>query len=96
MNTGAIFNCLNGVSNKHLGLSFIGYYVEGYSPKSDIRFMTLVDLVEMLSDWLAASKRHKDGDVFRSIEINQERFGYPNDFKEILKNTAKYLLKIGV
>src|ERR1051325_10482674 len=40
------------------------------------RGMTLIDLIEMLCDWKAAGLRHNDGDLFRSIKINQERFGY--------------------
>jgi hypothetical protein len=47
----------------------------------------------MICDWLAAVKRHKDGDIFRSIEVNQERFGYSDEIKEILKNTAEYFLR---
>ena len=51
--------------------------------------MTLMDIVEMLADWKAASERHADGDILKSIEINQERFGYPDMLKQIFINTAK-------
>lgn len=50
--------------------------------------MTLVDLVEMICDWHAATQRHEDGDIHRSIEINQERFGYGDQLKRILHNTV--------
>lgn len=53
--------------------------------------MNLMDLVEMLCDWKAASERHEDGDIYKSIVINQERFHYSNDVKELLLNTAKRL-----
>jgi len=53
--------------------------------------MNLVDILEMLCDWLASTKRHADGDIFKSIEINQKRFGYSDDLKNILKNTACWL-----
>lgn len=56
-----------------------------------IRDMSLVDLVEMLCDWLAATKRHDDGDIRRSIELNQERFGYSDELKQILYNTLEFL-----
>jgi len=56
--------------------------------ENGIRGMNLVDLSEMFCDWMAATKRHADGDIMRSIEINQERFGYSDDIKEVLKNTA--------
>jgi hypothetical protein len=52
-----------------------------------IRGMSLVDLTEMLCDWKAATLRHDDGDIRRSIEINQERFGYSDELKQILINT---------
>lgn len=51
--------------------------------------MTIMDIVEMLVDWKAASERHADGDIARSIEINQKRFGYPDMLKQIFLNTAE-------
>lgn len=59
--------------------------------KNGIRGMNLVDLIEMLCDWLAATKRHEDGDILKSLEINQKRFGYSDEFKNILKNTLSVL-----
>lgn len=56
--------------------------------ENGIRGMTLVDLLEMICDWYAASMRHADGDIMRSIDLNQTRFGYSDDLKEIFKNTA--------
>ena len=53
----------------------------------DIRLMNLVQLIEMLCDWKAATMRHNDGDIRRSIEINQKRFGYSDELKVILLNT---------
>lgn len=53
--------------------------------------MTLMDVLEMVCDWLAATKRHADGDIMRSIEINQKRFGYSDDLKTILHNTVSSL-----
>lgn len=50
--------------------------------------MTLVDLIEMICDWKAASMRHADGDIHRSIDINQKRFGYSDELKLILFNTV--------
>lgn len=57
--------------------------------KNGISGMNLVDLIEMLCDWTAATLRHKDGDIFKSIEINQKRFGYSDELKNILFNTVK-------
>ena len=58
------------------------------NPKGGIGGMTLLDLVEMLCDWKAATMRHNDGSILRSIEINQERFGYGDELKQILRNTV--------
>jgi hypothetical protein len=56
-----------------------------------IKDMSLLDLLEMLCDWDAASKRHADGSILKSIEINQERFKYGDELKKILLNTAQEL-----
>lgn len=54
-----------------------------------INDMTLVDLVEMICDWKAASQRHNDGNLLKSIELNAQRFKYNDQLKQILINTAK-------
>lgn len=50
--------------------------------------MTLVDLVEMLADWKAATERHENGDLAKSLEIQRERFGLSDQLVSILRNTA--------
>jgi hypothetical protein len=55
--------------------------------KNGIRGMSLVDVVEMLVDWKAATLRHADGDIRRSVEQNQKRFGYSDELKQIFLNT---------
>lgn len=52
--------------------------------------MTLVDLVEMLADWKAATERMRTGtgDIAKSIRINQVRFGMSDELTQILLNTA--------
>lgn len=51
--------------------------------------MNLIDLVEMFCDWKAASERHNDGNLLKSININATRFGYDDQLKRIFLNTAK-------
>jgi len=51
--------------------------------------MTLVDLIEMLADWKAATERHSTGDLYKSLLINQERFKMSGQLLDILVNTAK-------
>ena len=61
-----------------------------------INNMSLVDIVEMLCDWKAATLRHNDGDLLKSIELNQKRFGYSDELKQIMLNEAKYMYKYRV
>ena len=51
--------------------------------------MTLLDLIEMLADWKAATMRHTDGDMGKSLAINRERFGISDQLASILENTVK-------
>lgn len=51
--------------------------------------MSLLDIIEMLVDWKAATERMKDGDIVKSITINQERFGMTDQLTSILRNTAR-------
>ena len=57
--------------------------------ENGIQDMNIVDICEMIADWKAASLRHADGDIMKSIEINQKRFGYSDELKSILINTVK-------
>lgn len=57
--------------------------------ENGIQDMNIVDICEMIADWKAASLRHADGDIIKSIEINQKRFGYSDELKSILINTVK-------
>ena len=51
----------------------------------------LFDLIEMFFDWKAATERHNDGDIYKSITLNQKRFGYDAILHSIFTNTAKRL-----
>jgi hypothetical protein len=53
-----------------------------------IHGMNLVQLIEMLCDWKAATERHADGDLRRSIQQNAERFGYRDEIAALLTVTA--------
>jgi hypothetical protein len=59
--------------------------------KHGIDDMTLLDLVEMLADWKAASERHNDGNILKSIEHNGKRFEMSPQLIRIFENTAKEL-----
>lgn len=53
--------------------------------------MNLIDLIEMFCDWKAATLRHADGDIIKSIEINAKRFNISPQLKQILQNTVSLL-----
>ena len=53
-----------------------------------VKDMDLVDIVEMFCDWTAATKRHNDGDIFRSITLNEKRFGIGETMSSVFRNTA--------
>jgi hypothetical protein len=53
--------------------------------------MNLVDIVEMLCDWFAASQRHKDGSIRVSILRNADRFNYDGRLVSIFTNTIDFL-----
>lgn len=67
------------------------YAVNDHHPEhfqGGIAEMSLISLIEMLCDWKAATLRMKNGDLKTSIEKNQARFGYSDELKRILINTA--------
>lgn len=59
--------------------------------KNGVNDMNLLDIVEMLCDWKAASERHNDGNIRKSIEHNADRFGLSPQLVRILENTADVL-----
>lgn len=58
--------------------------------KNGIDGMTLVDLIEMLADWKAATERHTDGDLYVSLAKNRARFGMSSQLTQLLYNTARH------
>ncbi len=57
--------------------------------ENGLQGMSLLDLVEMLCDWKAASLRQPNSLSLReSIAVNQERFKYSDELRQVLLNTA--------
>lgn len=63
------------------------YYLNG------IDGMSLFDLIEMICDWKSAGLRHADGDIYKSLDINKDRYKITPQLYEILKNTVDLLEK---
>jgi len=57
--------------------------------KNGINDMTLIDLIEMLVDWRAATERVKNGNIRKSIEINAARYGISPQLTQIFENTVR-------
>ena len=71
------------------------YTVSRHHPEcftDGINGMNLVDILEMLCDWRAACDQHKDGDIFKSIQICKQRFNISDQLAQILVNTVNDLL----
>lgn len=67
------------------------YAVNDHHPEhfpNGIMDMDLLQVVEMLCDWKAATMRHADGDLFNSIQYNAARFGYGDEIRHLLLRTA--------
>ena len=56
--------------------------------KDGVNDMNLLDLVEMFCDWKAATMRHNDGNIRKSIAHNADRFGLSPQLVKILENTV--------
>lgn len=59
-----------------------------------IKDMSLLDLIEMFVDWKAATERHADGDLERSITLNKQRFGYSDELESIFRRTRCELFPV--
>lgn len=57
--------------------------------KNGIDDMDLADIVEMFFDWKAASERHADGSIEKSIKINTHRFSMTGQLANIFHNTVQ-------
>lgn len=57
--------------------------------------MTLLDIIEMLADWKAATERHDDGDIRRSLAINTRRFCIPPAINRLMDLTIEELAWYG-
>lgn len=70
------------------------YSVNRHHPEffeNGIEGMNLFDVLEMVLDWYAATKRHADGDIQKSIEVNTDRFNLSPQLVQIIKNTIPWI-----
>jgi hypothetical protein len=55
--------------------------------KNGVSDMNIIDIIEMLCDWKAATVRHKNGNLKKSIEHNKDRFDLSSQLSNILENS---------
>lgn len=69
------------------------YSVNRHHPEyhpNGVQDMDLCDLVELICDWKAATERHENGSIMKSIKINTERFKLDEvKLSKIFENTIK-------
>ncbi len=68
---------------------FCGY--SQFTERPNVNGFDLFDLMEMFFDWKAATERHDDGNILKSIKINKDRFEMSDQLCEIFRNTANRL-----
>jgi len=56
-----------------------------------INSMNILDILEMFCDWKAATLRHDDGNIKKSIEHNAKRFNMDHQLTQILMNSIDLL-----
>jgi len=57
--------------------------------KDGIDEMDLVDILELLVDWKAASMREKDGSIEKSLQLGAEKYKISPQLVKILRNTVR-------
>lgn len=60
-----------------------------FTLRPNVDGMSLLDLIEMFCDWKAATERHADGDLGKSIQLNAKRFNLTPQLVAIFENTKK-------
>jgi hypothetical protein len=71
------------------------YELNSHHPEHYINLyqgMSEVDKLEMIADWISATKRHKTGNIYMSLKINQKRFQYSDEDKEWMKEIVETII----
>jgi hypothetical protein len=76
---------------KKLGPALVHHYAKNRHHTehwpNGINDMNIVDVVEMLCDWKAATERHDSGNLRQSIEHNAGRYHIDHQLTQIFKNS---------
>jgi hypothetical protein len=55
--------------------------------KNGVEDMAFIDVVEMFIDWKVACKKHADGDLSKSLGVNEKRFELDPQLTKIMRNS---------
>jgi flagellar basal body rod protein FlgC len=79
----------------HLGIALKHHYENNrHHPehfKNGIEDMNLIDLLEMMADWISASNNYENGNINRSLNILKTKYSIGHQLEKILKNTITYI-----
>lgn len=82
-------------SKELLGDALVHHYAKNrHHPEhyaNGVDDMNLIDLIEMLCDWKAASERHNSGNIRTSIDLNAQKYKINPQLARIMRNTVDYL-----
>lgn len=59
-----------------------------------INDFNLIDLIELLCDWIASSERQHDGNIRKSIETGARRFNIDSQLTNILENSIDFFKEL--
>jgi len=59
--------------------------------ENGVNDMTLIDIIEMFVDWKAATLKHSDGNLRKSIDTNAKRFNIDAQLAQVFRNTVAYM-----
>lgn len=89
--------CRYGSDEYKKSLEYLGpalqhhYDVNDHHPEhfeNGVDGMNLMQIVELFCDWEAACHRNKDGNIYKSLEMNRERFKLSDELYSIFKKMA--------
>lgn len=93
ISSSGIWRCITTDDATHLDLTFTSYNIDEYrAMHSPINDMNLIDVIEMVCDWCAASARSQTG-IHKGLLMNKERFGIDDQAFGMIERTVNELTR---
>ena len=68
--------------------SINNHHPEFYKNNKDIK---IIEMIEMICDWKSATRRHANGNIFKSLEINEKRFNFDGNQMKIFREIVEII-----